>query len=772
MNTTKKPKFSLFGAKKAESPSASITSVEFESVGDLATSAPRGGFLVSTRLLFLVLSLLIPLGLAVFFLLNQQQQQINFSLRERDGAVYLRSLGNLLQRFSEHRGLVTQQRSGGTAIQTRQKKAEEINTLLASTDALNNRFGGSFKSKESYERVKANWRSIEENLVTSTVDANFEAHNRLIRVEMFDLLRIVANNSNLILDPQLDTFYTVDLTTNKLPSIVDDIGQVAGVGVGILTRKRIVEDEKFRLNVLLARIRDDSSEAERSAAFAATANPKQLSQFSLQTVGFNRAAQGTLDDVVSRTFIQEGGDSTEIGRYPIETFVSGMNRLLVNYYSLYDNALAKLNELLEERVNNLQNTQRLVLGALLVLVLLVLLGAFLTTRSITNPLSQMVKVAEKFGSGDLSQTMAVRSRDEIGQLGVAFNNSVLQLRDFVDAQRDEAMRSKQLQENIGEFLNVAMDISGGDFTKKGRVTEDVLGNVIDAINLMTEEIGYLLKDVQTTTEQVNSGARELTHASRNIVQGAVSQEEVAQEAQTQALEVSQQFEELTNTASDTAVIAQRTLDASREGQAAVQETLTGMNSIRREVSNISKSVKSLSDRSLEIQEIVDTISGIAAQTNLLSLNAAIEASGAGEAGARFAIVADEVRRLAEDSAKSTSRVAGLIKSIQTEIQGLVIGIEDGTKEVEQGYKIASQAGNQLEQIAQLAQQSSDFATRISDVTRNQVGRVQTVTQAVQTIAATAQSAREQSQSGQENAEQLRQLAQNLAANLERFRLPV
>jgi twitching motility protein PilJ len=203
----------------------------------------------------------------------------------------------------------------------------------------------------------------------------------------------------------------------------------------------------------------------------------------------------------------------------------------------------------------------------------------------------------------------------------------------------------------------------------------------------------------------------------------------------------------------------------------VQETLSGMNSIRREVSNISKGVKSLSDRSLEIQEIVDTISGIAAQTNLLSLNAAIEASGAGEAGARFAIVADEVRKLAEDSAKSTQRVAALIKGIQTEIQGLVVGIEDGTKEVEQGYRIASQAGERLEQISALAQQSANFASQISDVTRAQVERVESVTQAVQTIAETAQQTQEQSQSGQVNAESLRQLAQSLTANLERFKLP-
>ncbi|MEY4532094.1 MAG: hypothetical protein RLZZ156_2817, partial [Deinococcota bacterium] len=638
MNATKKPKFSLFGSRKKPDPlSPSVTSIEFETVGSEATAAPRGGFLVSTRLLLLVLSLIIPLAVLTFLLLNQQQQQINFASRERDGAVYLRDLGKLLQFFTEHRNLVVQVRPNNSAEVKAQLKAEEerldqkVAEIFATTDVTNNRVGSALKTKESYERLKASWNNIEANLESNTAEVNFAVHNRLIRTEMFDLIRTVANNSNLVLDPSLDSYYTVDLTINKLPTILDDLGQISGFGIGILNRRRILEDEKFRLNAVLSRVRNALSEAESSASFAATANPKELRQFFLQTGGFNRAATATLDDVVERTFIQEVGGLSEgvnnpIVGYPIANFVSGMNRLLTNYYSLYDNALAKLNELLEQRVRTLQNTQRLVLIGLLVLLLLFLLFAFFTARSITRPLADMVGVAQKFGSGDLSQTMSVRSRDEIGQLGMAFNNSVLQLRDFVDGQRDEAVRSRQLQDNIGEFLNVAMDISGGDFTKKGKVSEDVLGNVIDAINLMTEEVGYLLKDVQATTEQVNSGARALTHASRNIVQGAVSQEEIAQQAQGQALEVSQQFEELTNTASDTAAIAQRTLDASREGQQAVQETLTGMNSIRREVSNISKSVKSLSDRSLEIQEIVDTISGIAAQTNLLSLNAAIEAS--------------------------------------------------------------------------------------------------------------------------------------------------
>ena len=116
MNTTKKPKFSLFGSrKKSDSLSSSVTSIEFESVGSTVAATPRGGLLVSTRLLLLVLSLMIPLGIVTFLLLNQQQQQINFALRERDGALFLRDLGKILQFFTEHRNLVAQVRPNNSS---------------------------------------------------------------------------------------------------------------------------------------------------------------------------------------------------------------------------------------------------------------------------------------------------------------------------------------------------------------------------------------------------------------------------------------------------------------------------------------------------------------------------------------------------------------------------------------------------------------------------------------------------------------------------------
>jgi twitching motility protein PilJ len=757
-----KPRASLLNRRKPVDPQQ----IDLET--SPAPGAARRGLLVSTRLLLLVLLLAVPLALSVVLLINSQQDQINFALRERDGSQYLKTLGTLLQRFSEHRNLVSDQRMGSkSAMQARQAKVAEVSGLFTQLGSLDSRFGKTFGSTEAYQTLKDSWLELNKNVESLTPLQNDQAHTRLINDAWFSLLRTVTINSNLILDPSIDTYFTMDLVTDKLPAVANIVGQINGLGNIALTRKQIDPATRQSISDLVAVLKSEIVASERSAKTAADANKSLLGDLYRPVYQNNRDIEALLRNTVLPEIVQVKPQPS----YPVDVFAKSVSVLFNNYFTDYAIALTKLTEALTSRINSLQSAQRLALLVLAALLVAVVLVTFFIIRSITRPLAEMSAVAQRFGSGDLSQNMTIRSQDELGKLGLAFNSSIVRLRGFFGQQEEERVKGQQLQKNIGDFLDVAMQISGGDLTQKGKVSEDVLGNVVDAINLMTEEVGYLLKDVQQATAQVNSGARALTHSSRNIVQGAQSQAEIAHQTESQILEVSQGIQGMSVSAQETAQTALQTLAASKEGRQAVQETLTGMNAIRREVSNISKGVKSLSDRSLEIQEIVDAISGIAAQTNLLSLNAAIEASGAGEAGARFAIVADEVRKLAEDSAKSTQRVAALVKGIQTEIQGLVIGIEDGTKEVEQGYRIATQAGERLEQISLLAQQSADSATRISEVTRDQVSRVQDVTQAVQSIAETAQQTQEQSQSGQDSAEELRQLAQNLTANLERFKLP-
>jgi len=179
----------------------------------------------------------------------------------------------------------------------------------------------------------------------------------------------------------------------------------------------------------------------------------------------------------------------------------------------------------------------------------------------------------------------------------------------------------------------------------------------------------------------------------------------------------------------------------------------------------------LGDRSLEIQEIVDTISQIAEQTHLLAVNASIEAAGAGEAGGRFGIVADSVRKLANTSAQATTRIAGLIKSVQAEVQDVIVEAEEGTREVEQGYRIAGSAGQRLQDIGELTERSAQLAESIAASTQEQVQSVERVNAAVQQIAEVAQRSESAVQQGRSTAQQLEDLARQLDTSLARFRLP-
>jgi twitching motility protein PilJ len=421
------------------------------------------------------------------------------------------------------------------------------------------------------------------------------------------------------------------------------------------------------------------------------------------------------------------------------------------------------------RAYNSTNLVNLLLTALTVLFGLTL--AFTVATSTRQRLAKLENAANTLRSGNFDARINVSGRDEIGNVAQAFNASLNQLRELQGQRELERQKGVQLQENVSDFLNVAMQISDGDLTKKGRVSEDALGNVVDAINLMTEEIGYLLKDVQSASSEVNLGATNLSRVSIGIATDAQKQSKISTSAQAQTLEVSSSMRQMSEAAEVASQTAQDALLAGQVGQKAVADTLSGIQSIRREVQNISRGMKSLESRSLEISEIVETISGIAAQTNLLALNATVEASSAGEAGARFATVADEVRKLAEEAERATSRVTSLVRAIQTETQAAVVGVEAGAKEVELGFQIATGAGQRLQEISLLTAQSANFAQTIASSTRNQLDQINNVAKAVQSMAGTASQTEQESKQGQDSAQALVQLSERLSQSLSRFQLP-
>ncbi len=401
------------------------------------------------------------------------------------------------------------------------------------------------------------------------------------------------------------------------------------------------------------------------------------------------------------------------------------------------------------------------------------LAGVVFARRITRPVNQVVRIAERVGQGDLSKLVPVTSHDEIGQLALTFNDTVVRLRSLVqtETERDEERRKREdLQRNITRFLDVATEIAQGNLSKRGEVTSDVLGSVVDAINVMVGELGTIIEDVRQAAQQVSANANEMMTGMDQTAHGAQVQARDAQGLSGSMEELTRSMRRVAESAEASARSAQQTSEAAAKGESAVRDSLAGMQRIRGEAQAISKKIKSLADRSLEISEIVNTIEDIASQTNLLSLNAAIEAAGAGEAGLRFAVVAEEVRKLAERSAKAAKDIVVLIKGIQSETQEAVVAMEEGTREVEAGYKVTVQAGDSLREIGGISQRSAELATDISRSSQQQVRGVETAAVAVQSIAGVAAHTEKAVLEARKTMDHLVRVAEELMASLSRFKL--
>lgn len=420
---------------------------------------------------------------------------------------------------------------------------------------------------------------------------------------------------------------------------------------------------------------------------------------------------------------------------------------------------------------NAELTQRLILLALAVGLLIGLVLAFLVVRSTTTRMANLERGALALRDGNLDIRIPVAGTDEIGSVASTLNASIAQLRTLLAAQDLERQRGLQLQANVSQFLNVAMDIAGGDLTKKGTVTDDVLGNVVDAINIMTDEFGVLLGNVRNAAQRVSSGSQAMTETTQGILENAQSQASLAQGAQNQTNLVAEAMQSLAQNADKGANAAQLTLEASSAGTVAVTRTREQLLSIRASMLEMTAGMQGLTRRSEEINEVVRTISRFASQTNLLALGASLEAAGAGTAGARFGAVANAVRSLADDSAKAATRIGIIVKDVQSEIISLSNRAVSSAEQVQQGTTVAAQAGDRLERISEFAKQSVQVAQSIAALAAEQAQSVEVVRENMTRIAKTAQVTSNSTVQGGVAAGELQSLSQSLAQSLERFRLP-
>jgi len=308
-----------------------------------------------------------------------------------------------------------------------------------------------------------------------------------------------------------------------------------------------------------------------------------------------------------------------------------------------------------------------------------------------------------------------------------------------DAKRKAAeseQENKQNQEAILRLLNEMGDLAEGDLTVRARVTEDITGAIADSVNYAIDELRSLVVGVNKATEQVTKASHEAQVTSEHLLQASEKQSREIEETSTAVLQMADSINEVSANAAESAKVAQQSLQAADKGAMAVQNSIAGMNEIRGQIQETAKRIKRLGESSQEISEIVELISDITEQTNILALNAAIQAASAGEAGRGFTVVAEEVQRLAERSGEATKQIGAIVKTIQTDTHDAVAAMEQSTQGVVEGAKLSDAAGQALSEIERVTRSLADLIDTISRATQAQAeaaGKVATNMRDIQDI---------------------------------------
>ncbi|MCX8070133.1 MAG: methyl-accepting chemotaxis protein [Thermodesulfovibrionales bacterium] len=632
---------------------------------------------------------------------DESLQKINFSAKERTGVEYNQPVKNLIISLILHRDLINRYLIYDKKLLSKiNEKQQEIDDWLKKIDNVDSKYSATLKTTEKLNKVKSLWKDLKSKGVSIKVEQSLDLHKEIIS-NALELIAHVGDTSNLILDPDLDTFYLMDAIITKLLPLADTLGQISTKGLLILDKRSISADEKVQLIVLIG-----------IAQQLIEANERGLS------VSFreNQEIKATLESYLRKTFeetkklIDYTDKKIALGKFDgesIDTYLKMSDEALNATNILYDKTSPLLDKLLEKRVSKfrLKMNTVIIVGVLCLLIAsYLILGTFIAIEQAVNSIN--VASAE-FSKGNLKAKVNINSSDEFKVIADSFNN---------------------MASNMSLLINQIVEAS---------------------VNIATA-----LEDIKKQAVETQSASKNITNQSQTVA--------------TAAEEMNQTISNIAQNASSLSESSETAMSSASKGQGISDEAINSVEKVYNTTLELSGMIESLNNRVSEISHIVTVIKDIADQTNLLALNAAIEAARAGEQGRGFAVVADEVRKLAEKTIKATVDVNEKISSVQIESAKTKESMGNATEEVTEASGLIKKVGNSLNEILESVNELKAQFSHIATAIEQQSAATEEVTSSMSKVSESANNIDRLSFDLMNSINNLLRISTNLKSHAERF----
>jgi methyl-accepting chemotaxis protein len=603
---------------------------------------------------------LLPMAALLFLQINKLSETVNLGSNQIKGIEYTTSIRKLIQLVQQHRGLSSAYLGG--KIEMKDKLAQkqiEISAAIKKIDELDSKYEKDFNTTESWNKLKGEWTSLEKEVLNLELSKSTERHTKLI-AKIMSFSSDVSDISRLILEDKLDKYYLVDMTLNRLPATAEFIGQARAIGSGVAAKKAMTKEERFKLLYLTQSMVESINQTDRGINVVYRERPELKNQLGTDAVQVLDNSKNLVNTINIELLDKENITLDSEEYYAFATAV------IDDIYELINKESSALQEITEAKAKEAAVLRNFVTGICiltLILILYLFIGFYF---AVIENIKLIENSAQQLANGDLRIRIAHKSKDETKSIIDSLN---------------------RMAEAFADMIKVSQRVSG--------------------------EVTTAAQSLSVVTEQSALANNQIAQAIQEITSGSEVQLQNTQEVASVIEEVARGIQGIAENSFTVSESSKKMQSEAEDGNETMNDIVSKIKSISLSVNETNYAIQTLGEKSKSIGQIIDTISNISDQTNLLALNAAIEAARAGEQGRGFAVVADEVRKLAEKSSESADQIYGIVQSIQQETEASVKNMNKVTKEVEEGIRVVNEAGNTFRSILSSARSVSEQIQEIS-----------------------------------------------------------